>query len=530
MLDMRTLGCLLLALCLAPPIASAQSSPPPNEEAVCAPEQPALSDTEYLRAVSLDLRGRVPDLAEYDAATDPAMIEAMIAEWTASEPFVERMVRRHRALLWNNVSNFVLLNAQVTLSTSPEGVLFRNGTRATAFRGDNVACLNEPARFAPDGRPVTRSSTSPRGVPVEREGYVLVRPYWAPSTEVRVCAFDAQEAERSARGIACGSPAGLGDTGCGCGPGLRWCATGAVGRIISAQLGLEVEQRIAAVMRDGGRYEELFTSRRAFVNGPILHLYRHLSRIPGPIVFRPLPVPEEDLPERAFDDLGWAEIELPEQHAGILTSPAYLLRFQTQRARASRFYDAFVCEPFQPPAGGIPASGDEEARIVDLQRRPGCLYCHAQLEPASASWGRWTSAGVGWLGPDAFPAMREDCRDCALGRIACAPECSQRYVTRALSPEQRPYLGMLHALEFMRPEHVSYPDDGPARLVRSTIADGRLPQCVTRRTAEWLLGRPLGEPERPWLDAVARDFVASGMRMPGLVQAIVTHPTYRRAR
>ena len=61
----------------------------------------------------------------------------------------------------------------------------------------------------------------------------------------------------------------------------------------------------------------------------------------------------------------WVEIELPEQHAGILTSPAYLLRFQTNRARASRFADAFLCEPFTPPAGGLPASTEADfARFV----------------------------------------------------------------------------------------------------------------------------------------------------------------------
>jgi hypothetical protein len=66
--------------------------------------------------------------------------------------------------------------------------------------------------------------------------------------------------------------------------------------------------------------------------------------------------------------------------------------------------------------------------------------------------------------------------------------------------------------------------------VSKAVADGRLPTCVSRRTSEWLLGRQLEEREAHWLDTMAAEFVASGLRFKDLVRAIVTSETYRRVR
>jgi NAD-dependent dihydropyrimidine dehydrogenase PreA subunit len=221
---------------------------------------------------------------------------------------------------------------------------------------------------------------------------------------------------------------------------------------------------------------------------------------------------------------------LGSEHAGLLTSSSFLLRFQTNRARANRFYDAFLCEPFQPPSGGIPESTDEEALVVDLQQRAGCRYCHAQLEPAAARWGRWVQLGGGYLDPAMYPAQRDDCYQCALGLASCSTDCILNYVTRQLSVEQTPYFGMLRSYEFRREEHQSFVEDGPARLVHEATADGRFPACTTRRTAEWLLGRELRQEEQPWLDEVTFEYVQGGMRYRDLVRSVVLSQVYRRVR
>ncbi len=89
---------------------------------------------------------------------------------------------------------------------------------------------------------------------------------------------------------------------------------------------------------------------------------------------------------------------------------------------------------------------------------------------------------------------------------------------------------MLQSYEFRREEHQSFVEDGPARLVHQTTADGRFPACTARRTAEWLLGREIREDEQPWLDDLTFDFVQDGMRYRDLVRAIVVSQVYRRVR
>ena len=62
----------------------------------------------------------------------------------------------------------------------------------------------------------------------------------------------------------------------------------------------------------------------------------------------------------------WVLIQLDEEHAGVLTRPAYLIRFQTNRGRADRFYTNFLCQPFEPPEEGLPVSDGRKMR----QSRP----------------------------------------------------------------------------------------------------------------------------------------------------------------
>ena len=65
----------------------------------------------------------------------------------------------------------------------------------------------------------------------------------------------------------------------------------------------------------------------------------------------------------------------------------------------------------------------------------------------------------------------------------------------------------------------------------SAIADNRLPHCVARRTAEWLLGgrvNPIADAE--WLSELARNFVFNDLSYRALVKEIITSPRYRRVR
>jgi hypothetical protein len=511
------------------PLASAQSN---NQDEVCPDPALELDPYRYLRAVSLDLRGTAPALEEYDAldgAEDPmAVIEAKIDEWMESEAFVERVVRRHRDLLWPNVTNVNLLSANAGLRRDrlDDGtMLYWRSNLAMRYRGDRIQCLDEPATFDADGNVVAED----QGGGVQREGWVLVRPYWAPDTEVKVCAFDAQEAVSSPSGTDCSSLAGYNDPACGCGPALAWCLFGRSMDPILEAMGTDIELRVRDML-DSGDYLDLFTGRLGYVNGPLVHYWRWMTGVPGGTRTTPEPLDLDRLPDLDYVDVDtWLPLPLGAEHAGVLTAPGFLLRFQTDRARANRFYNAFLCQPFQPPSSGIPAA-DDQVPSQDLQVRDGCKYCHAVLEPSGSYWGRWTESGAGFLAAQDFPPLRDDCERCALFGVGCSDECRRYYKTNALAAEEEPYLGWLNAYLFRLPEHHDFVEQGPRLLALNAVVDGRLPRCAVRNASTWLLGRDTLAEEAPWVEEVTGTFVGAGFDYKALTKAVLTSEAYRSVR
>ncbi len=514
------------------------------DPALCRPQQTRLDDHGFFRALSLDIRGTVPTPAEY-ARMETEGYETQLDEWLTTEEFAERVVRRHRALLWPNIENQTrLYNFRRNLGNA---AVDETGARVWH---QNTQTTRENYRGIRDGGDGYAGSVGCNDVPAVitggvietdadgREGYVMVRPYWDMSTEIKVCAFDAQENRYSPTGSDCATNEAVGDPGCGCGPNLRWCGTGTARNEVLRSFTAELEQRVAAHVLADEPYHELLTSRRAFFNGPLTHFWRYHAGSPNGVTLAPTSLDVDGLPDLAIDDPAgmsfdardtWTEVELPEEHSGLLTHPVFLLRFQTNRARANRFFDAFLCQPFQPPEGGIPLDDEVAAAQPDVQQRPGCNYCHAILEPSAAYWGRWTQQGGGFLSPSTYPEFRQECFDCGRGLEPCSTLCRNNYVTRALSPEEMPNLGRLQAFEFLRDEHRPNVEAGPAGLVRQGLADGRFTSCSVQHTASWLLGRELTGEEEAWARGLTQDFLGSDFRYRELVRAIVTSETYRRA-
>lgn len=516
-----TISSLAAALCWSS-LASAQL---PNEELLCRANDPRMDKYGYLRSLMLDLMGTVPTPEDYARLDDVDDVpEEMIEQMLASEAFVQRAVRIHRGFLWNNVDNVQLLNFRTAMRRT-NGLYWRLRPAVT-YRGEGVPCRDVPATWDAQGN--LEVEVDAQGV--RREGYVMVRPYWAPDTEIKVCAFDAQDNEFSPAGTDCKTNGGFNDPACGCGPNLQLCRYGSYAAINRA-MAQDVERRIASVIREDRPYTDIFTSREAFVNGPLVHFLKHQLEVPAGVRITPAPYEADRLPDLGWADQGtWEKITLDADHAGILTSLAYLLRFQTNRARASRFYDSFLCQPLSPPPGGLPATDPNVAPHPDLQQRDGCKYCHALLEPAAAHWGRWTERGAGHLDAEQFPATREDCRECGISGRLCSTDCRRHYITNPLSSLEEPYIGSLRAFGFLKPEHLRNVDMGPKLLVASTVVDDRFPRCSARRAMQGLFGRELTADEDAWSGELARAFVASGYSYRSLVKALVTSPVYRRVR
>lgn len=495
----------------------------PNVDDVCPVAGEFQDKYGLLRATSLAVRGHLPTDEETSALEElDAIPESWFDAWLTSPDYAETMQRFFDSLLWPNVTNLRLFGTATEIRGDP---LWRRGPFPRQYRGGNVGCRNEPAEIV-DG--VIQTETVDGD---EREGYVTVTPYWDPTSTVKVCAFDAQENALSPSGNRCDTSQGRGDAGCGCGPNLIWCVPNQVNREILQALAEDLRKRVYAVLQNDESLTELFESRRAFVNGPLVHYYKHLAEVPSRITTVPLPVNLSSLPDLAYEDKEtWVEIELPAYHSGLLTSPLYLVRFQTNRARANQFYNAFMCQPFSPPPGGIPNVDNSNGIEPDLQVREGCKYCHALLEPAAAYWGRWVEGGSGYLAPAEFPMLREDCLRCAQTGQGCSPECRRNYVTATTHDDQEPYLGHLNVYMFRHESHFSNVSEGPRLLAARTVVDNRFPRCMAARVAQHLLGRPLMPEEATLIDDMSHDFVQNGYRLRDLTKAVIQSESYRRLR
>ncbi len=499
----------------------------PNDALVCPVNKAEMDKYTYLRSLSLDLRGVVPTVQEYNSLNNKKDVpESLIDTWLASDAFAKQAVRRHRDLLWNNVTNVRMFPAPTGLKKSGQLYWRSGGGIANILRGERVPCLDEPVKYAADGQIVAKKQSDG----TMREGYTMVAPFWAPSTKIKVCALDALEnAVSPVTGQACSVPVYGGYVaGCGCGPNMRWCRYGSSERLVLESFATSVDKQVEQLVKDDLPYTELFTAKTMFVNGPMVFFWKHQRQMARRQPMTPTPLNLDVLPELDFEDKNtWVQIPLPSYHAGILTSSAFLLRFQTNFARANRYYNIFLCQPFQPPEGGIDLSGGPEP---DLQKRPGCKYCHALLGPTAAFWGRWIQSGGGYLGKEEFPPFSPQCHTCATTGKLCSKACKTNYLVNPDSEQETPYLGMLKAYVFRQDVHKKNVEQGPRLMALGSVADNRLPRCLARSTAVSMFGRDLKSEERDWADQAALDFVQQGYSYRSIVKAVVTSGFYRRVR
>lgn len=489
---------------------------------------------QFLRRLSLDLRQRAPDLAEYQSLVQADDVgEEVVDRYLDSRDFRETVRAYHRDLLWPNLRGALLFNAVSQLGPvagDPNGRLYvAMDERSISYRGkpggQHCADRRQTA-FEPDGTPIP----GPDGL----DGWVEVEPYWAPGTTVRVCAFDAQAKlvaddviENRRVQLGCHVTASYVSRKCGCGPNLSFCNFGQTRGWIRDGLTEQMLRLVEDIVLNDRPYTELLLTRDVEVNGPASHYLRWQWGFAADVFVHP--DGDWTVPEVPFTARGsWAKGERGPRHAGLLTLPAYLLRFQTNRARAHRFHNAFLCQPFNPPPGGLKLDASDEPNIM---RRNGCSYCHQTLEPAAAYWGRFAEQGSTWLDPRKYPVENEACvsrawQDQPLLRSACM---------RVYVSEREPR-GVLRAFEFSRdgsPEAMQLArnsEEGPRGFALKAIDDGRFASCTVGKWWSHLLRRePTVDERETVLPQLAADFAASGYSLKSLVKAIVTHPSYRKA-
>lgn len=502
----------------------------------CLEASPSLDAPAWLRAVSLDLRGVPPTIEELlsVSADDKAAllrVEGFIDDWLGSPEFTQRAVRRHRELLAISLAKVDIIDFENNLfavGTAPDGVPVMGLISAAArlrYRGsiERDCDFNTAATRLADGSLEVNE--------LGQEGWVEVNPYWAPESTIRVCGFDVQDNTFGESGIACGTAAANTEHDCGCGRDLRYCATEAVERVIRDAMIQQLEDLVAVNIAGNGSYLDLLTSTRVRVNGPLAFFWRHHSRGSLMPVSSPPLLSDEVLPDLPFSAVeDWVEVDAGRPASGVLTTAAFLYRFQTNRGRANVFRNSFLFNPYQPAPGGIDLSDSTAATEPDLQIRNGCRDCHASLEPEAAHWGRFVEHGAGFLDPAEWPSQRTACATCAGDPDGCTSDCTAHYITTASTASERRHLGMLKAYWFRLPEDEAGIEMGPGLLVMNAAESGALQYGIARSTAEWLLGRSMSSTERDAVADFAQGFTNSGYSWRQLVRAIVISPTYRRVR
>lgn len=526
--------------------------------ATCAPGV-VLDRFRLLRQLSLDLYGRPPTIDEYEAVRAlPALDDAKLTAMLTSDEYFAQVREYHRALLWGGLEpDFELVatgRRLRRLTAGGPGVaddLWRQANLRTVYRGRaNVECLDQPqVSFDAAGRPLPMTTIvdpSCAGGTCVQEGYVVVRPYWDPNVDYKVCAFDAQALTTGvAANVTCGKIAGVNaagtsvnDKGCGCGPDLRYCLpepTSAAAVAMRTALIEEPLRIFEQVVRDGQPYFDAFTTRTTQVNGPLAAFYDQLSgadiplRASGAIGYTSK---VGALPAIPFTDTTWVPVVRDSIHAGVLTTPGYQLRLPTNRARVNRFYTAFRCEPFVPPAGGLPADmgGVPEP---NLRIRAGCASCHATIEVAAAHWGRWrTTSTYGYFDPAQIDlgGPFAECKTCT----NCSTFCNQYFITPQTSTnpdELAAWRGFHRARIYLSDEEAQAMATGPAGLVDEPGERAKVASCTVRTLAERLFNRTLTDDEvLGWLPEMTAKFAAADYRFAELERMIVASDTYRTLR
>jgi len=498
-----------------------------------------LSETQlqlqYLRRLSLDLKGQLPSYDELWAVIQKGKVtDQMIVNMLKSDEMLREIEAYHTRLLWLNLDNRRLAPGSWSVGGNGTTIPFHLTLqgRKRRYRGGNVVCLNEPATYNADGSIAYKEKkytlSNGRTETIRQEGYVMVKPYWAPTKEYKVCAFDAQTTAytKTTTPLHCSKVSYRQE--CGCGPNMRWCQRGTTTqRLITRSMTQQVLRYARTIVKENRPYSDLILGRDIEVNGPLSHWYRYQTETGGGFLFA---TKEQNfnIPTVPFlEQNTWVKVkERGYLHSGVLTLPGFLLKFESNRSRANRFYHAFLCQHFQAPAGGLPAADSECHNEPNLTKRCGCNFCHKAVEPAAAYWGRWAEAGISPLNPKQFP---ERLAKCETPQGARSLECRRLYFTRPNHPEEAKYKGMLNAYVFADEHMKNNIALGPRGIAHKAVSLGKFADCTTKKIWGWLVGPVIPQQEAK-LKQMAQQFRKDKHNLLNLIKTIVTSNEYRYGR
>lgn len=271
-------------------------------------------------------------------------------------------------------------------------------------------------------------------------------------------------------------------------------------------------------------FREILTGHETVVNGPLAQFYRTVQRgnCCGPeAAFGMLSETEplfdpRNVPDLAPQDTGtWKVVaDRGPRSAGILTTPMFLEKYASARARGAVLYNAFLCKSFDAEKTQLTPSDDP-----NLMTRPGCQQCHATLEPLAAYFARVEPSSFVFLPPAQFPARSTTCRKDKNGKLngTCNPLYDVAFADASGSLLRSAYGSMEHT------------DEGPTGAAADIVKSPDFAACAVNRVTSSFLGRATTPDDEALLRSLTKDFVASGYRMRPLVREILRSSEYRSA-
>jgi hypothetical protein len=274
-------------------------------------------------------------------------------------------------------------------------------------------------------------------------------------------------------------------------------------------------------------FRAILTGHETFVNGPLAQYYRTFQRSSccGPEAARPFEMVEESAP--LFDPAKAPPALMPQDvdtwvfvpdrgahAAGILTTPMFLQKYATARARGAVLYNAFLCKSFIAENTQLTPSSEP-----NLMKRPGCQTCHATLEPLAAYFARVEPSSSVFLPKDHFPAVAASCKKDKRGKLN--GNCNQLYDV-AFTDDRGATLRSAYG-------SIANADAEPAGAGQAITAMPEFAECAVQRVTSSFFGRQTTPDDAQLLQQLQKDFVASGFRMKTLVREIVRSREYREA-
>jgi hypothetical protein len=271
----------------------------------------------------------------------------------------------------------------------------------------------------------------------------------------------------------------------------------------------------------------ILTGRHSFVNGPLAQFYGAIQKSGccGPEanfgmveedapLFDPKNVPAELAPQ---DIDTWKMVADRGPHAaGILTTPMFLQKYATARARGAVLYNAFLCKSFIAENTQLTPSTEP-----NLMKRPGCQVCHATLEPLAAYFARVEPSSSVFLPANHFPAVNPTCKKNKDGSKLNRGECNALYDI-AFTDDHGATLRSAYG-------SLQNADAEPAGAGKAISAMPEFAECAVQRVTSSFLGRQTSPDDAALLASLQKNFVGSGFKMKTLVRDILRSREYREA-